>query len=166
MAKTLNGRTVSILEANGWLAGIVERQCGPIKRDLYGFVDVAACKTGDRLLVQVSSYHNRVARIEKLLSPEIAKRIVVCVTAAYTIELHFWRTGADAKGETIEAPEIYLVYVIDEGEGSLRIRRQRIEVVESSTSRKVAVVPVRFDLERENIQTSKIFVGDASVSAQ
>ena len=88
------------------------------------------------------------------------------MTAAYTIELHFWRTGADAKGEKIDVPEIYLVYVIDDGDTSLRIRRQRIEVVESSTSRKVAVVPVRFDLERENIQTSKIFVGDASVSAQ
>lgn len=67
-------RTRDWLSTGGWRVDVVERQCGPIKRDLFGIFDLLAYMPGQIAVlgIQVTSASNHAARSKKLsLSSEL-----------------------------------------------------------------------------------------------
>ena len=90
------------LESKGWVVGVVERQCGPIKRDLFGVADLLAFVPdylpGDIgvALVQVTSKEHRLDHLKKINDSKFANQgwvyrpqrrfLLACVTKDGLIE--------------------------------------------------------------------------------
>lgn len=86
-------RTLARLRADGWLAEVVERWIpgANVRKDLWGFVDVVAIKSGVTLGVQSTSGSNVAARVTKIAdSPNLA----AVRAAGWRLEVDGWRKNS------------------------------------------------------------------------
>jgi hypothetical protein len=83
-----SARSTALLAADGWLVDTVERQCGPIKRDLFGAFDLLAIRDTATLAVQVTTASHAADRRAKVLRSPLLGRIRA---AGWVLELHSWR---------------------------------------------------------------------------
>ena len=96
-------RTIRWLEAQGWLADIVERQTGRVKHDLFGMFDVLAIRPcnwqassnicdAEVLVVQVTDHTSVSKRVRKI---EEHENIGLVRKLNWRIQVHGWYPDRD-----------------------------------------------------------------------
>jgi hypothetical protein len=87
---TPTARTLVELRAHGWLPAVVESWIphANIRQDLYGCIDVLACKPGEPILaIQATSGSNHAARVAKA---KAEPRLIVWLQAGGTFAVWSW----------------------------------------------------------------------------
>lgn len=113
-------RTLSKLRAEGWpLVQITERwnPFAKVRNDLFGFVDVLACRGDSTLAVQTTSGANLAARFEKMrLLPSVEHWLA---SASRFIVIHGWaKRGERGQRKMWTCREVWVVL----GEKGLELR--------------------------------------------
>lgn len=90
---TPNQRSKELLEAEGFIVGLVERynSWSQTRHDLFGFVDLIAVRAGETVAIQATSDTNLSHRRRKL---EGCETVPVCIAAGWRIEIHGWKKRA------------------------------------------------------------------------
>ncbi len=108
-------RTLDAIRAAGGLAGVVERNLvlpsqAPIKRDLFGFIDIVAIRERKVVGIQATSRPNVAARVTKITA-ECSEAAVRWLEAGALIEAWGWQKYAKPlPGEQrLWRPLIYVV---------------------------------------------------------
>jgi Holliday junction resolvase len=88
MAASPTQLTLKLLREEGWTVEVVERWIpgANIRKDLFGFIDLIAIRSGMVLAVQATSYSNISARVKKIESAESLSEIRKC-------SWHIWVIG-------------------------------------------------------------------------
>ena len=66
----LNPRSLALLRGEGYVVESVERWAGGVRHDLFGFIDMVACRENEVVFVQVTSRSNASSRRKKILASE------------------------------------------------------------------------------------------------
>lgn len=95
-------RTIGFLEVRGWLVDIAERSEGPVKKDLFGCIDLVAVHPTKRLVlfVQVTSASNFASRLKKTKAQPTTAKLL---QAGVVIEVWGWDDGATPRIERLSA---------------------------------------------------------------
>jgi len=92
-------RSLKLLRQEGYTVAVTEHfnPFAHIRQDLFGFIDMVAMIVPDNgvLAVQTTSFANRNARVEKIMSLEVAHTWLLC---GNRIEVHGWKK-VGKKGE-------------------------------------------------------------------
>jgi carbonic anhydrase len=97
---TPTARTLAYLRKAGYTAAVTERwnPFAHIRQDLYGFIDVLACREGEILAVQSTTGANLSSRLAKIKAEPRAR---VWLAAGGKIVVHGWaKQGARGKRKT------------------------------------------------------------------
>jgi Trm5-related predicted tRNA methylase len=88
MAASPTQLTLKLLRDEGWTVEVVERWIpgANIRKDLFGFIDLMALRSGMTLAVQATSYSNISARVKKIENAELLSEIRKC-------SWHIWVIG-------------------------------------------------------------------------
>lgn len=90
---TPNQRSKELLEAEGFVVGLVERynSWSQTRHDLFGFIDLIAVRAGEIVAIQSTSDTNLSHRRKKL---ETCDAVPICIAAGMRVEIHGWKIRA------------------------------------------------------------------------
>lgn len=82
-------RSLAHLRSHGFIVDIVERQCGPIKKDFLGIIDLIALRpsTQEVLCIQTTSASNASSRVKKLQASDMTSALLLM---GWEVIVHSW----------------------------------------------------------------------------
>lgn len=89
MKRSPSALTTEYLERYGYKVTSVERTCGPVKKDAFGWGDLLCCDRSNILLVQTTSRKNLRARVKKCLGPA-SDAVRWWILSGGRAEVHGW----------------------------------------------------------------------------
>lgn len=100
-----NTRAVRLLESLGWTADLCQRSVGKVNKDLFGFADVLAVRSGRTLAVQATDASHVASRVDNLFD---CSAVVDCLRAGWWIEVWGFRKTPARDGSLVVARTLQL----------------------------------------------------------